>query len=1065
MEIFTRQRRPGPVLNSRTMGLLVLLLLSMLPAILFAQTVTVTGTITDESGASMPGVSVLVKGTQTRTATNPSGKYTIKAPNANSTLVFTFIGYTRLEVELKGRIKVDAQLQPVASNLTEVVVVGYGAVKKKDLTGSVGTVNMRDFEKAPVKSFDDALAGRVAGVQVSSNDGQPGSNANIVIRGPGSVTQDNSPLYVIDGFPQETSNANSINPADIESIDVLKDASATAIYGARGSNGVILITTKRGKKGAPQVNYNAYYGIQAIPKKVKLMDPYNFVKYVGELNPAIRDSVYLKNGVTLDDYKNVQALDFQNSIYHTGVNQSHNLSLRGGNDGTQYSISGNYDNQQGIIINSGFKRYQGRFTLDQQVNTKLKVGINVNYAYSESNGIPVSATNFYASATTLYSVWGYRPTTGLSGRDAGTDLLDQFYDPNLVGNSAQDYRVNPLINIQNQLTLVKNNNLAANAYLEYAITKNLTFRTSAGISSNSAETDIFNNSKTQSGSTWNAAGINGSITNVPVTNWLSENALTYKLTIHNNHHLNVLADVSAQGNHSAIRGFSATQVPNEDLGIDGLDLATTYTANSSSSRWTMASALARVNYDYKSKYLATASIRADGSSKFAPGQRWGYFPSASLAWRFSSEDFMKKLSFISDAKLRVSYGASGNNRVSDFAYLPQLQLTNINYWYSAGNGAPAVGSVITSAGNYNLKWETNIQSNIGLDLSLLKDRIGLTVDIYRRTTNDLLLNASLPYAIGIESSTGYENIGKLQNQGLEISLNTTNISTPKFTWSSNFNISFNKNKIQSLTQGQNAILAGSGTFFNTTYTSLFPYISVVGRPLGEMYGLIFDGVYQYSDFDKMPNGSYLLKPNITDNGTTRNTIKPGDVKYKDLNGDLTVNNKDYTIIGHGLPASTGGFSNNFRFHQFDLNVLLQWSYGNDIINANRIAFEGGVVVNPNLNQFASYENRWEPDNPSNTLFRAGGGGNAAYSSRVVEDGSYLKLRTVSLGYSLPKSLLTRLKVQNVRIYASAQNILTFTGYSGQDPEVSARNSTLTPGFDYTAYPHSLTVVMGLNATF
>lgn len=1065
MDIFTHQGPPGQISRWRLKGNLLCLLLMLLPALIYAQATPVTGTVTDETGGSLPGVSVSVKGTGTGTSTDAAGKFKLNVKDLNQTLVFSFIGYTKLEVVLKGRGQITIKLQPVANNLTEVVVVGYGAVKRKDLTGSVGTVNMQDFAKAPVKSFDDALAGRVAGVQVSSNDGQPGSNANIVIRGQGSVTQDNSPLYVVDGFPLESSNANSISPDDIESIDVLKDASATAIYGARGSNGVILITTKKGKNGPPQVNYNAYYGIQEIPKKVKLMNPYDFVKYVGELNPAIRDSVYLRNGTTLDDYKNVNGLDFQNNIYQRGVNQSHNLSVRGGTNDTKYSISGNYDNQEGIIINSGFTRYQGRFALDQNVSSKLKVGINANYAYSQSYGIPVSATNFYASATTLYSVWGYRPTTGLAGRDSGTDLLDQFYDPSLTGNTAQDYRVNPLINIQNQLTKVKNTNFFANAYAEYAITKDLTFRTSDGITTNTAETDIFNNSQTQSGSTWNASGVNGSVTFVPVTTWISENMMTYKTTINKDHHLNILGDFSVQGNTSALRGFSATQVPNEDLGIDGLDLSTTYTASSSSSRWSLASLVGRVNYDYKSKYLVAASIRADGSSKFAPGQRWGYFPSASVAWRFSGEDFMKKVNFISDAKLRLSYGASGNNRVSDFAYLPQLQLTNINYWYSANNAAPGVGSVITSAGNYNLKWETNVQSNIGLDLSMFKDRVAITVDVYRRTTNDLLLNASLPYAIGIESSTGYENIGKLQNQGLEFSLNTTNIASSKFTWTSNFNISFNQNKILSLTQGQNAITSGSGTFFNTTYTSLFPYISVVGRPLGEMYGLLFDGVYQYSDFDKMPNGTYLLKPNVSDNGTARTGIKPGDVKYKDLNGDLTVNNKDYTIIGHGLPANTGGFSNNFRFHQFDFNVLLQWSYGNDLINANRIVFEGGVVNNPNLNQFATYANRWEPDNPSNTLFRAGGGGNAAYSSRVVEDGSYLKLRTVSLGYNIPPKTLSRIKVKNVRVYASAQNIFTITGYSGQDPEVSARNSNLTPGFDYTAYPHSLTVVLGLNANF
>lgn len=1040
-------------------------LLFCFPLLLSAQVKTVTGTVTDENDKPLPGVTVAVKNGPAATQTDSAGKFSLKAA-LKATLVFSSVNYQKKELVVDARQVYTIILSSVSGTLDDVVVVGYGTQKKRDLTGAVSSVNMKDFSKAPVKSFDDALAGRVAGVVVTSADGQPGSNASIVIRGAGSITQDNSPLYVIDGFPSENSNANSISPADIESIDVLKDASATSIYGARGANGVILITTKKGKQGPPVVTYNGYYGWQNIPKKVELMGPYDFVKYVGELNAGIRDSIYLKNGVTLEDYKNRPGLDMQDYIFQQGQSQNHDIAVRGGNDKTRYSLSGNFNNQEGIVISGGFRRYQGRFSLDQTVSTKFKTGINVNYSYSEAYGIPVSATNFYASATTLYSVWGYRPTTSISGRDSAVDLLNSFYDPtNDIANN-QDYRVNPLQNIQNQYTKNKTTNFIANAYAEYAITKSLTLRIVGGITNNNVETNVFNNSKTQSGSKWNASGVNGSIAFAPNTTWRSENSLTYRKKL-GAHSISVLGVFEAQGNKTAYRSLSATQLPNEDLGLDGIDLAAAAntTLSSSSSRWTMASALGRINYDYKSKYLLTASFRADGSSKFAAGHKWGYFPSASAAWRFSSEKFMRGLSFVSDAKLRIGYGASGNNRVGDFAYLPQLQLTNMNYWYS-WNGSPvSTGAVITSAGNYNLKWETNEQTNIGLDLGLWNSRVNLTVDVYKRITKDLLLNAALPYTNGIESSTGFKNIGRLQNQGLEISLTTRNIETPSFSWNSSINISFNQNKIVALTEGQTSILSGSGTFFNTTFSGLSPYISVVGRPLGEMYGLLFDGVYQYPDFDLMPNGSYLLKPNITTNGAARTAIRPGDIKYKDLNGDLNVNNLDYTIIGSGLPVHTGGFSNNFRYGNFDLNVLLQWSYGNDIINANRYVFEGGIVTNPNLNQFASYKNRWEPDNPSNTLFRAGGMTNAAYSSRVVENGSYLKLRTVSLGYNIPAAVLKRIKIQHIRAYTSAQNLYTWTKYSGLDPEVSARPSNLTPGFDYTAYPHSFTVVAGLEVTF
>ncbi|MGN7723491.1 SusC/RagA family TonB-linked outer membrane protein [Chitinophaga sp. 22620] len=1044
-------------------GTIVMLLF---PVLLFAQKKTVTGTVRDNNGDLLPGVTVTVKGDKAGAATGPDGKFSISVPQG-ATLIFTYIGFEKVEQVVGSAGEYNIRLAEKAGTLSDVVVVGYATQKRKDLTGAVGSVNMKDFEKAPVKSFDEALAGRVAGVAVASNDGQPGSVANIVIRGAGSISQDNSPLYVIDGFPTENNNANAISPADIESIDVLKDASATAIYGARGSNGVILITTKKGKLGPPQVTLNSYYGWQKVPEKVELMNPYEFVRYVGDINPGIRDSVYLAKGITLDDYRNVEGLDMQDHVYQTGQNMNHDLSVRGGNDKTRYSLSGNYNNQKGIIINGGFKRYQSRFTLDQTVTDKLKVGINANYAYSEQYGIPVSATNFYASATTLYSVWGARPTTSLAGRDSGVNLLDEFYDPTNELANNQDYRVNPLQNIQNQVTRNMTNTIIANAYAEYAFTKELSLRVSGGINYYNTETNIFNNSRTQSGSKWSSSGVNGLISFAPNSTWRSENALTYRRKFGKDHNLNVLGVFEAQGHKRSFRRQSATQLPNEELGLDGIDLAAP--ANTSlqswASAWTMASFLSRVNYDYKSKYYFTASIRADGSSKFSGNNKWGYFPSASAAWRFSAEPFMENLHFVSDAKIRLGYGASGNNRVDDFAYLPQLQLTSNQYWYSQGGKPLAIGAVITSTGNADLRWETNEQTNIGLDLSFFKDRLGLTVDAYKRTTTDLLLNAALPYMHGIESSTGFKNVGKLENKGLEFSLNGAIFSNKKFSWSSNFNISFNQNKILSLAEGQASILSGSGTFFNTTFSGLFPYISVVDRPMGEMYGLVFDGVYQYADFDLMPNGTYLLKPEITTNGNSRTGIRPGDIKYKDLNGDLQVNNQDYTIIGSGLPKHTGGFSNNFTYGNFDLNVLLQWSYGNDIINANRYVFEGGIVNNPNLNQFATYANRWTPDNPSNTLFRAGGMGSAAYSSRVIEDGSYLKLRTVSLGYNVPASLLRRAKISNFRLYASAQNLYTWTNYSGKDPEVSGRNGNLTPGFDYAVYPHSLSFVLGLNVTF
>lgn len=1051
----------------------ILFLLLLFPVAGLAQVRPVTGTVKNESGLPLERVTVSVKGRSQGTLTDSLGRFRINVPQG-ATLVFSYVNYDPVSVVIGRQTGYSVILKQKSGGLNDVVVVGYGTARRKDLTGSVASVNMNDFNKAPVKSFDDALAGRVAGVVVTSNDGQPGGNANIVIRGQGSITQDNSPLYVIDGFPLENANANSIDPADIESIDVLKDASATARYGARGSNGVILITTKRGKMGTPVVSYNGYAGIQAIPKKMKMMGPYDFVKYVQEVNPVYADSTYLSNGITLDSYKGRKAVDLQDYIYQTGLSENHDLALRGGNDKTLYSMSGNVLDQKGIIIQSGFKRYQGRFTLDQTVTPKLKVGLNTNYAYSEAYGQQVanstSGTNtYYASSNLLYAVWGYRPTVGLGSSDSSTNLLGALNDPALIGNSAQDYRVNPLINLKNQLTDIKNTTLIANAYAEYAFTPALKLRITGGITNVMVETDVFNNANTQSASQYNSSiiGVNGTISHAPNATWMNENILTFEKRIHDDHHLTLIGDFSEYGNTSAVRSFYGTNLPNADLGLDGIDLAPSgdLSAVSSSSRWKMLSGVGIVNYDYRSKYLFSASMRADGSSKFAPANRWGYFPAASVGWRFSSEDFMDNFTWLTDGKLRASYGASGNNRVSDFAYLPTIGFPGTTNWYSYDNLPPTVGSAITAAGNYDLKWETTVQADIGLDLSFFKSRLNVTTDVYRKTTHNLLLNASLPYFIGVNPASGYENVGELRNQGLEFAVNTINIQHKDFSWSSGFNISFNQNKILALTGNQTALLSGSGTFFDTRFSSLSPYIAAVGRSVGEMYGLKFDGVYQYPDFDRMPNGTYLLKPNIPTNGATRSTIQPGDIKYKDINGDGVADSKDYTVIGRGLPIHTGGFVNNFHYKNFDLNILLQWSYGNQEINANRYIFEGGITTNPNLNQLARYAKRWEPYYPSNTIFRSLGMVNAAYSSRVIEDGSYLKLRTVSLGYNLPAATLQRMKIKSIRVYASAQNLWTWTKYSGPDPEASARNSNLTPGFDFGAYPHSLSAVLGANINF
>lgn len=1054
-KLYRGRRAIGAIIRARNFTeLLLVLLMSIVGTQVFAQSRTIIGVVTDGQKQTIPGVTIQVKGSKIITQTDEEGRYRIQALPADQ-LVFNYVGYQAETVSVGAKTTINITLKPSSIGLSDVVVIGYGSANRNDLSTSIASVKMSDFEKAPVKSFEEALAGRVAGVQVAGSDGQPGAVSNIVIRGAGSITQDNSPLYVIDGFPMDNANNNSINPDDIESIDVLKDAAATAIYGSRGANGVIQIVTKRGKTGKPVVAYNGYYGLQENTKRIAVMDPYNFVKLANELDPVGTAQGYFIEGRTLESYQGLQGTDYQDQLFKIAPYQNHSLSLRGGADQTKYSLSTNYQDQEGIIINSGFSRIQSRFTLDHNVSKKVKAGINVNYSYTQSYGGPIGSSNFSASINTLYSIWGYRPITG-----SLLPIDDQLYDPGLPAvNVYSDYRANPILDLKNRINNNKSNNLDANAYVEYEIIKGLKLKSTGGISIANARVNAFYGSNTALGGPYTAQKVNGSIYNNTGSTWLNENTLTYAKKINNAHNLNAVIGFSNQFAKTGSAGFSATNVPNESLGLDALDLSTSIVARSVNSTWGMQSFFTRVSYDYKSTYLFTASYRADGSSRFAPGEKWGYFPAVSAAWKIKNESFLKDAKILSDAKIRTSYGETGNNRVSDFAYLSQLAFP-LNQSYSFNNNPPELSAMIGTFGNEGLKWETSRQTNIGIDLGFLKQRMLLTADIYRKKTSDLLLNAQLPYTTG--ASNAFKNVGAMQNDGLELTLNTVNIQNKNFRWTTNFNISFNKNKVVSLAENQQYLATTVG--FDTRYSNIPPYISVLGQSVGQLYGHIFDGIYQYSDFDKMPNGAYALKSNIPTNSNARANIKPGDIKFKDINGDGVVNEQDRTIIGRGLPLHVGGFSNNFTYKNFDLNVFFQWSYGNNLINANRLMFEGSTSNNPFLNQFATYIDRWSPTNPSNTYYRAGGGINT-YSSNVVEDGSYLRLKTVSLGYNFSKKLLDKIKLSSLRVYASAQNLFTMTNYSGPDPEVSTRNSVLTPGFDFSAYPRPRTIVFGLNTSF
>jgi tonB-linked outer membrane protein, susC/ragA family len=1052
----------------------------MMLFVLFSVTVAmaqvlVRGTVVDQTGESVIGASIQVKGTTQGTITDIDGKFSLGVPDKKSVIVVSFIGYATKELQVDTSKPMSIVLEEDTKVLDEVVVVGYQEVRKKDLTGSVAKADMNELLNTPVGSFDQTLGGRIAGVNVSSSEGTPGGTMNIVIRGNNSLTQDNSPLYVIDGFPvEDAAIASTINPSDIESLDILKDASATAIYGARGANGVVIITTKKGKVGKAQITYDGSVTMHHVTRTIPMMDAYEFVKLQAETYPAsIANSTggylmeYQGKQWTLDDYRDIFQYDWQDEILRTALQHNHNIRLTGGTEGVRYNASVSYYNQDGILLNSGYERFQARANTVIK-RDKLDINLTTNYSRSIQTGSTPSETSYSGMNNLFYSVWGYRPVTypNKSMESLLNDVMDEAID------SSNDYRFNPIRSLKEEYRKYYINNLQLNGYVSYEFIKGLKLKVSGGYTYDARKNDQFNNSNTRYGGPTSTDKVNAQIIRNERLTWLNENTLTYQTNIKKKHFFNSLVGITFQNSDYEYYSLKSTHIPNESLGMAGMADGTLSSSSSLKSSWSMMSYLARLNYNYKSKYYATASFRADGSSKFSKKHRYGYFPSGSLAWNFMEEEFMAPIKKVVGAgKLRVSWGLTGNNRIGEYDYYALLQMLKEKQGDYISNGSipsgvypfdndmSSVGMVPVSLPNEDLKWETTEQWNVGLDLSFFNERLNFTADVYRKTTRDLLLEASLPLVSGYYSAT--KNIGKVRNDGLELSLSTVNVQTKDFTWTSDFNIAFNKNEVLELAENQLSLTTAAR--FDQNYNSQPSYIAKVGLPMGMMYGYIYEGTYKYDDFVKSGN-SYTLKDNVPYFSSEANT-QPGMPKYKDVNGDGIIDTNDRTIIGRGLPIHTGGFTNSFTYKGFDLSVFFQWSYGNDIMNANRLFFEnaGGKK---DLNQFASYANRWTPENPESDIPAATkSASNNVISSRIIEDGSYLRLKTVTLGYTFPKTLIAKAKLSNARVYVAAQNLWTWTSYSGYDPEVSVRNSALTPGLDFSSYPRAFTLSFGVNLGF
>ncbi len=1061
-----------------TLTLLVSLLFCISASYAQEGGVTVTGTVVDAMG-ELPGVSVVVKGTTNGMTTDLMGNFKLERVQPDDILQFSFIGYKTQEIKVGSQRTFNITMEEDAQQLDEVVVVGYQEIRKGDLTGSVAKANMEDLLSAPVSSFDQALGGRIAGVNVSSGEGMPGATMNITIRGNNSLTQDNTPLYIIDGFPvEDAAAAAAINPNDIESTNILKDASATAIYGSRGANGVVVITTKQGKQGKPVITYDGSFSVSKVTKTMEMMSGYEFVKLQNEIEPTRTLERYFMNGEpyegktwTLEDYRNAPVADWQDEIFRTAWAHSHNVGISGGGENVRYNGSLSYYSQDGILLNSGYERLQARMNTTF-TRGKFTANITTNYSRTIQTGSSPSDNSYSGMNNLFYSVWGYRPVAypNQTLDDLRTQLIDEA-----VENEASDYRFNPIEDLKNAYRKNYTNNYQLNGYLQYQILDGLKLKVTGGYTYDNRHTDIFNNSKTRYGGPRSTKGVNAEVRRTERLTWLNENLLTYQHNWQNTHSLNVMLGTTLQNSDYEYYAFGTRDIPNESLGMAGMEQGTIDATSSAKSSWALFSYFASASYNYKGKYYLSGTFRADGSSKFSADNRYGYFPSGSAAWTFTKEDFMEPTKdWLSSGKLRLSWGLTGNNRIGEYDRYALLQMIRAhvndnstvenglvnNTVYPFNNVLETVGVTTTSLPNADLKWETTEQWNIGLDLGLFDERVAFTMDLYRKTTRDLLLDAQLPYSSGY--ITAMKNIGKVRNQGIELTLNTINVNNKNFKWSSNFNIAFNKNEVLELTEGQNSLMGYAP--FDQNFNSQPNYIAKVGYPMGMIYGYVYEGTYKYEDFNQS-GSTYTLKDNIPHYSSESNT-QPGYPKYKDINGDGVIDADDRTMIGRGAPIHTGGFTNNFEFYGFDLNIFFQWSYGNDVLNANRLFFESSFQKKRELNQFASYADRWTPENPTSDIPRASNSGsNLVISSRVVEDASFLRLKSVTLGYNIPAKFLSKYNINKARVYVAAQNLWTLTGYSGYDPEVSVRNSALTPGLDFSSYPRAMSFSFGINLGF
>ncbi|MBC8155731.1 MAG: TonB-dependent receptor [Bacteroidetes bacterium] len=1022
------------------------LFISLFVGTAFAQsTQTVSGRVTDEMGQALPGVTVLLKNTSNGTNTSAEGTYRLSVPAGNATLVVSYVGYLSQEIPVDNRSVIDIKLTPGDKTLSEVVVVGYGTQQKKDLTGAISSVQAKDIVKVPVSGLDQALQGQVAGLQISSSSGAPGGNTNILIRGVGSISGGNEPLFVIDGFPVSGAGIgnplNTINPNDIESIDVLKDASATAIYGSRGSNGVIIVTTKRGKSGKARIEVDAYTGFQQVGRTIEMMNAQEFAQFTidgrnnGYLDNVATGKITDPNSVRPAtfripvDLQNPAALgegtDWQNTIFRNAPISNYQVSASGGSEAVRYAISAGYFSQQGIILNSNLNRYSFRANVDGKVSDRLSIGAMLSPSYTTQKNVPFSG--HYGGFGMIQSATGmpphipvYNPDGSYGNTIPPPEASVAIQNPVKIANEYQ----NPSAQFR----------LLGNAHAEYAILPELRFRVAVGADLNYFSSRVWVPSTLSTSAPIGIASATAS--KAENVNWLNENTLTYQKTV-GRHALNVVGGFTAQKEVGDLMTASAIGFP--DNLVENINGGTVNAGTQNIQEYTILSLLGRASYTFNDRYLITATLRRDGSSRFGEANRWGTFPSASVGWRVSEEAFLKNVRAISELKLRASYGLTGNNAIGNYRAIGQL--ANANY---VTGDALTPGLARSSFSNGQLGWESMKQLDLGLDLSLFDNRIGLTADYYDKRNTDMLFNISVPGATGLTNAV--VNLGEVQNRGVELALTTRN-TVGAFRWNTNANITFNRNKVLAMsTDAEQIFSTANGQVANT-------HVTQVGYPIGVFFGRRQLGIFQTS----AEVAEYKAQP----------LAKPGDVKWKDVDGNGVINDNDREVIGTPHPKYFFGFNNTFSYKNLSLDISTNGMVGFQIYDGTFMINNAGVQNNTKY----VYDNRWiSAEQPGDGRFgrsiRGGRNTNTAYSSQYLFEGSYLRIRTVTLSYSLPVPLARKLRVQGVRVYATGANLFTFTGYRGYDPEVSVSNDNLLASrSDFGTYPIARSYTVGLNLSF